>query len=45
MPVTAKSEPMLTITPRPAGSMWRAAAWAQRNVPVRLTASVRDHCS
>src|SRR4051794_11679646 len=42
MPVAAKSEPMLTITPRRAGSMWRAAAWAQRNVPVRLTASVRD---
>ena len=36
---------MLTITPRPAGSMWRAAAWAQRNVPVRLTASVRDQTS
>src|SRR4051794_29797015 len=41
MPVAAKSEPMLTITPRPAGSMWRAAAWAHRRVPVRWPAGGR----
>src|SRR5215207_10132496 len=40
-----KSEAMLTITPRPAGSMWRAAAWAHRKVPLRFTARVRDHTS
>ena len=44
-PDWALDDEMVTMRPHPAASMSGSAACTQANVPVRLTATMRSHCS
>ena len=45
VPDCADEDEMVTMRPHPASSMSGTAACRQWNVPVRLTATMRSHCS
>ena len=44
-PTCPASDAIVTIRPRPRGTIDRSAAWQARNVPRRLTAWIRSHSS